>query len=75
MDDRVDGESCLGSSQQDQQDKGGQHCLLNAVAAEAEGDVGYGHKACHDINQACWIPTEINLGIPASRSDYCSLPS
>ncbi len=74
MEDREDGESCLSRGQQDQQHKGGQHSLIDAVAAQAESDIRQGHKACHHINQACWLPTEINLCIPASRlaSYVCS---
>ena len=66
MEDRVDGKSCLGSSEQDQQHEGGQHSLVNTVAAEAKCDIRYGHKACHHINQACWIPAEVYLCISAT---------
>jgi len=66
---RIDKQSCLCSSQQYQQHKGCQHCLIDAATAGCEGYVRDGHKACHHIDQPCQTPGEVNPGIPAaSRS-------
>lgn len=64
---RVDEQSCLCSSQQDQQHKGCHHRLINAAAAGFEGDVRDGHETCHHIDQPCQIPGEINPGISAAN--------
>lgn len=64
VEDGVHEQAGLSSCEQHQQHKGGQDCLVSAVAAEDQGNIRNGYKAGHHINEPRLVPAEVQPGIP-----------